>query len=114
MSAPRETDMHKDMIKVEAPAPGLGDALSGCLKRAAGRMAAPRPSLAARRAPARSRGRQFPGRGQDCPRGRQLGALGLVFAEEELAVVAAEEEGEAVQVCAERVQAVGGVADVGQ
>jgi hypothetical protein len=42
-----------------------------------------------------------------------LRALGRVFAEEELAVVAAEEEGEAVQVVAECVQAVGGVADVG-
>jgi len=37
-----------------------------------------------------------------------------VFAEEGLAVVAAEEEGEAVQVGAECVEAVGGVADVGQ
>ena len=34
--------------------------------------------------------------------------------EEVLAVVAAEEEGEAVQVAAQSVQAVGGVADVGQ
>jgi hypothetical protein len=37
-----------------------------------------------------------------------------VLAEEELAVVAAEEEGEAVEVVAERSGAVGGVADVGQ
>jgi hypothetical protein len=37
-----------------------------------------------------------------------------VLAEEVLPVGAAEEEGEAVQVGAERVQAVGGVADVGQ
>lgn len=40
-----------------------------------------------------------------------LGLGGWVFAEEELAVVAAEEEGEAVQVGVECVQAVGGVAD---
>lgn len=40
--------------------------------------------------------------------------LGGVFAEEELAVVAAEEEGEAVQVGAQGVRPVGGVADVGQ
>lgn len=38
-----------------------------------------------------------------------LPALGLVFAEEERAVVAAEEEVEAVQVGAEYVQSVGGV-----
>ena len=44
------------------------------------------------------------------------GVAGLfgVVAEEELAVVAAEEEGEAVQVGAEGVRAVGVVADVGQ
>ena len=43
-------------------------------------------------------------------------AAGLVsvLAEEVLPVGAAEEEGEAVQVSAERVQAVGGVAGVGQ
>jgi len=41
------------------------------------------------------------------------GSVG-VFAEEELAVVAAEEEGEAVQVGAEGVRAVGGVADEGE
>src|SRR6266513_2618817 len=38
----------------------------------------------------------------------------IVFAEEVLAVAAAEEEGEAVQVGAECVESVGGVADVGQ
>jgi len=43
-----------------------------------------------------------------------LRALGRVFAEEELAVVAAEEEGEAVQVGAQGVRPVGGVADVSQ
>jgi hypothetical protein len=40
--------------------------------------------------------------------------LWLVLSEEFLAVAAAEEEGEAVQVVAERVQPVGGMADVGQ
>jgi hypothetical protein len=43
-----------------------------------------------------------------------VGRSGRVFAQEELAVVAAEEEGEAVQVGADCVQSVGGVADVGQ
>jgi hypothetical protein len=42
------------------------------------------------------------------------GGSGRVLPEEKPAVVAAEEEGEAVQVGAESVQAVGGVADVGQ
>ena len=45
---------------------------------------------------------------------RGAGASGWVLAGEEFTVVAAEEEGEAVQVGAECVQAVGGVADVGQ
>ena len=40
--------------------------------------------------------------------------LVLFWLEEMLAVVAAEEEGKAVQVAAQSVRAVGGVADVGQ
>ena len=47
-------------------------------------------------------------------RSLRSGASGRVLAGEEFAVVAAEEEGGTVQVAAERLKAVGGVAYVGQ